>query len=163
MRGVAAALGCSAMTPYRYFRNKEALFAAVCCAGFERFADRQAEVAAVDDPAERLRALGEAYVQFAIDEPEAYRIMFHFHQGSTAPYPELEAAQRRAFSFLRDTAERGVAAGIWSGDPLTVAHLFWARVHGLVSLHLANKLIMGRSLDQLMQMAIADGGADPQS
>lgn len=162
IRAVAAALGCSAMTPYRYFRNKEALFAAVRTAGFERFSDRQQAAATADDPRERLRALGAAYVQFAVDEPQAYRIMFHFHQGSTEPYPELEAAQRRAFSFLRDTAERGVVAGIWAGDPLTVAHLLWARVHGLVSLHLAGKLMMGRSLDQLMQMAIADGGAEPR-
>ncbi len=35
------------------------------------------------------------------------------------------------------------------GDPLERAHFLWAQVHGLVSLHLAGKLVMGRSLEQL--------------
>ena len=38
MRQLADALGCSPMTPYRYFRNKDEILAAVRTAAFDRFA-----------------------------------------------------------------------------------------------------------------------------
>src|SRR3977135_2352752 len=38
MRQLAEALGCSPMTPYRYFRNKDEILAAVRTAAFDRFA-----------------------------------------------------------------------------------------------------------------------------
>jgi hypothetical protein len=88
-------------------------------------------------------------VQFAVDEPEAYRIMFELKQASSRPSPELDAEQKRAFSYLKDAVEQSVAEGELVGDPLTRAHLMWAQVHGLVSLHLAGKLMMGRNLEEL--------------
>jgi AcrR family transcriptional regulator len=149
MRSLAAALGCSAMTPYRYFDNKDELFAAVKTEAFRRFADRQQQAAAAaTDTADKMTRLEAAYVGFAVDEPEAYRIMFELRQAPARPYPRLEAEQRRAFAQLRRVAEEAVAAGLMEGDPLTVAHLLWAHVHGIVSLHLADKLV-GRTLEQL--------------
>ena len=47
-----------------------------------------------------------------------------------------------------------VCAGKIEGDPLTVAHLAWAQVHGVISLHLAGKLIMGRSVEDLIDAAL---------
>lgn len=153
MRQLAAELGCSPMTPYRYFTSKQELFARVRTEAFGRFADRQARASeAAADARERLRRLGQAYIDFALDEPEAYRIMFALEQAPTGPYPELEAEQRRGFSYLCDAVAELVAAGLLDGDPLTVAHLLWGQVHGLVSLHLAGKLIMGRSLPDLRAM-----------
>ena len=157
MRSLAADLGVSAMTAYRYFDDKDALFAAVRTAAFGRFGDRQQAVADRCLP-ERLSCLATAYMQFAVDEPEAYRIMFELKQSPTADYPELEAAQKRAYSFLFETVSEAIAAGFLRGDPATTAHLLWARVHGLVSLHLAGKLIMGRSFEQL-SAAITSGAA----
>ena len=37
MRAVAAEVGCSAMTPYRYFASKEHIFAVVRAEAFRRF------------------------------------------------------------------------------------------------------------------------------
>lgn len=156
MRAVAAELGCSAMTPYRYFDNKEALFAAVKAEGFRRFADRQQAAAGARDPRARLRHLREAYLRFGLDEPEAYRIMFELRRGGAESYPALEAEQRRALSFLLDTVRELIERGAMKGDPLTVAHYLWAQAHGLVSLHLAGKLIMGRSFDALCAFESSD-------
>jgi AcrR family transcriptional regulator len=150
MRQLAAELGCSAMTPYRYFASKEELFARVRTEAFRRFADRQARAAADGaDARDRLRRLGQAYIDFALDEPEAYRIMFALEQAPSDAYPELEAEQRRAISYLHAAARELVAAGLMDGDPLSLAHVLWGQVHGLVTLHLAGKLIMGRSLAEL--------------
>jgi AcrR family transcriptional regulator len=150
MRRLAAEMGCSAMTPYRYFENRDALFAMVRTAAFRRFADRQRDAAAsTKDPMAQLVRLKEAYVAFAVDEPDAYRIMFELRQRPTGTYPELAAEGARGFSYFHDAVVEAIATGALQGDPLTVAHLLWAGAHGIVSLHLAGKLAMGRSLQDL--------------
>ena len=148
MRALAAELGVSAMTPYRYFEDKDEVFALVRADAFRRFADRQEAASndVSDDPREMLRRLGRAYIDFALAEPDAYRIMFELGQPTARPCPELEVEQKRAFSYLLDAVE---AAGV-DGNELTAAHLAWAQVHGIVSLHLAGKLIMGRSIEELV-------------
>jgi len=151
LRSLAKELGVSPMTPYRYFENKEELFAMVRTEAFRRFADAQRDaVAAVEGPEEALRMLGRAYVSFALDEPDAYHIMFELLQAPAGTYPELDAEQARSFSYLHAAVEAAVDAGILEGDSLRRAHCLWAQVHGLVSLHLAGKLVMGCSLEELV-------------
>lgn len=151
LRSLAKALGVSPMTPYRYFENKAELFAMVRTQAFRRFADAQRDaVANIDDPEESLQRLGAAYVRFALEEPDTYRIMFELDQAPAGTYSELEAEQARAFSYLHEAVKRGIEAGLLDGEPLRRAHLLWAKAHGLVSLHLAGKLIMGCSLEDLV-------------
>ncbi len=151
LRSLAKALGVSAMTPYRYFENKEDLFSMVRTEAFRRFADAQRDaVADVEDPEEALRVLARTYVSFALDEPDAYHIMFELLQPPSGTYAELDAEQARAFSYLHRAVETLADAGGMEGDPLKRAHILWAQVHGLVSLHLAGKLVMGCSLKEIM-------------
>src|SRR5579871_2429430 len=79
MRELAKELGCSAMTPYRYFRDKEDILAMVRAAAFNRFAARleaAAQSISANGPAIDNSAISRAYVDFALDEPHAYRLMF---------------------------------------------------------------------------------------
>jgi len=156
MRALASRLGVSPMTAYRYFKDKEDLFAAVKTEAFRRFADRQAASIRGVEPSRRLNRLGRAYVQFAFDEPDAYRIMFELRRQTKSAYPELDTEQKRAFSYLHTAVRNAVEAGALDGDALTLAHLAWARVHGIVSLHLAGKLNMGRSVDDLVRAALTE-------
>src|ERR1700740_3219172 len=75
MRQLAEALGCSPKTPYRYFKDKADILAAVRAQAFTRFADTL-EAAAKGPPEERGRRTTEAYISFATSHPHAYRIMF---------------------------------------------------------------------------------------
>ena len=151
LRALAAELGVSPMTPYRYFENKEELFAMVRTEAFRRFADAQRDALnGIEDPTQALHALGMAYVRFALDEPDAYHIMFELRQAPAGTYPELEQEQARAFSFLLAAVEGVIDTGHMDGDPVHQAHFLWAQVHGLVSLHLAGKLAMGCSLEDLL-------------
>jgi AcrR family transcriptional regulator len=151
LRSLAMELGVSPMTPYRYFENKEELFAMVRTEAFRRFADAQRDaVAGIEDPADALRVLGRAYVSFALDEPDAYHIMFELLQAPAGTYPELETEQARAFSHLHAAVKASVEAGFLEGESLPRAHYLWAQIHGLVSLHLAGKLVMGCSLEELI-------------
>jgi AcrR family transcriptional regulator len=149
MRALAAALRVSPMTPYRYFAGKEALFARVRAEAFRRFAETlEAALPGRGDALARLLRLKRAYLGFALEQPDAYRIMFELRQGPGRD-PELLAQSRRAFAALHGTVAEAVDGGALAGDPLTIAHLLWAGAHGLVSLHLAGKLVSGRSLAQL--------------
>ena len=151
LRSLGKVLGVSAMTPYRYFENKDELFSMVRTEAFRRFADAQRDaIGGVGDPEDALRVLGKAYVSFALDEPDAYHIMFEPLQAPAGTYAALEAEQARAFSYLHAAVEAWGDADDPQGVTLRRAHLLWARVHGLVSLHLAGKLVMGCTLEELM-------------
>lgn len=152
LRGLASELSCSPMTPYRYFSDKAEIFAAVRTAAYQRFAAAQ-EASTVDglDALEGLDALGRAYVAFALAHPDAYRLMFELGQPSPDGFPELRAAELGSWTPLRQAMERAVEAGFVAGDPELLAHVFWAGVHGLVSLHLAGKLVFSRPIEELVE------------
>ena len=142
MRQLAEALGCSPMTPYRYFRNKEEILAAVRAAAFDRFASALEEAARKTRGGLRAggQAMGEAYIRFALGDPDAYRLMFDLSQPHPDRYPELVRASARARHMMSAALEALVKAGIFVGDAQLLGYVFWATMHGLVVLHLAGKL-----------------------
>jgi AcrR family transcriptional regulator len=151
LRAVADEVGTSAMTPYRYFRDKADIFAAVRTAAYERFADAQEQAAATPGaPAERLAALGRAYARFALEDSDGYRLMFELAQPDPDGYPALRDAEMRAWSPLRKATAAAIEAGVLAGDPDTVANVLWAGLHGLVSLSLARKLVHGKDVEALL-------------
>ncbi len=155
MRGIAQELGCSAMTPYRYFENLEEIISMVRAHAFKRFADLQEQAFLSGTDAEsRLLNLKQAYIRFAVEEPQLYTVMFQIPREAEHNYPELVTQSRRGFSYLVKATEQAVEEGFIQGDPLTVAHVLWANTHGLVSLHLSGKLLMGRSLEELSQIVL---------
>jgi len=150
IRALANAVGCSAMTPYRYFAHKAAIFDACRCRAFENFAEAQERIAGRhDDPLGRIRALGEAYASFADDNPAAFRLMFELDQPRESS-SGLHKAEQRAFRTLRDAVSDAVQAGYLRGDPITLAHLYWTSLHGIVVLSLTRKLVHGRSRSALL-------------
>lgn len=154
LRALAAELGVSAMTPYRYFRNKEEIFAAVRTEAFHRFGVGIEQAAAgIPCPIERIRALGRAYLRFALSEPHAYRIMFQLDPPAADEQhdPVQEKEFRRGWQVLHDAMADGVARGFLVGDPVTLAHLAWLPLHGVVTLHLSNHLRLERDLGQLVE------------
>ena len=141
MRALAAELGVSPMTPYRYFKDKDAILAAVQARAFDRFAKAlEAPFTQPGNAASRAVAVGEAYARFALAEPEAYRLMFEMALPDCGPYPDLDRAAARARDSMTRHVRGLVDAGILEGDPELIGHVFWASLHGAVMLKLANKL-----------------------
>lgn len=141
MRGLAAELGVSAMTPYRYFADKDAILAAVQARAFDRFAAAlEAPMAASDDTWARATGVGDAYARFAFNHPDAYRLMFETASPGSEFYPELEQAAARARATMTSYIRLLIEAGVMAGDPELIGHVFWASIHGAVMLKLAGKL-----------------------
>ena len=153
LRAIAGELGCSPMTPYRYFANKGEIFRAVRLAGFEEFGRRIRETAArhPDDPRERYRALGRTYLQFALDEPHAYRVMFQLDRDPDPADQEFEALARSTWAPLLETTRELISRGDLVGDPNVIAHLSWVTLHGAVTLHLSQHLRFECGLDDLAE------------
>ncbi len=157
IRALAEAVGCSAMKPYRYFDDKSAIFDACRCHAFEGFAEVQELVATRHaDPLKRIRALGEAYASFADENPAAFRLMFELEHQPKESSSGLKKAERRAFRTLRDAVAEAVKQGRLQGNPVSLAHLYWTSLHGIVVLNLNGKLVHGRSKYTLLK-SLFDG------
>jgi AcrR family transcriptional regulator len=141
MRELASELGVSAMTPYRYFKDKDEILAAVRADAFDRFANAlEAAFAGDRSASERSNSVGDAYIRFAFSEPASYRLMFDMTQPEEATYPDLMRATTRARSTMTDYVRALVDEGFLEGDPVLIGHVFWAALHGAVVLELAGKL-----------------------
>lgn len=135
IRTIADAVGVTPPAIYLHFPDKEALIFEVCAV---RFADLDGAVAAaaagVADPLEALRAVGRAYVQFGVEHPEQYRVLFLSRRARAVDPDELREAA--AFHHAVAAVERCVAAGALPADtdPFEIAVELWAIVHGAASL-----------------------------
>lgn len=160
MRQLAAALGVSPMTPYRYFKDKDDILAAVRANGFNRFAEALEKARETPGSARaKSAAVGEAYVSFALEHPQTYKLMFDLNQPHEGRYPELSAAVDRAQATMSGYIRDLVAEGSLAGDPEEIGTMFWAAAHGAVVLELSGKLPKGsaRSLHHAMGQAMSRG------
>ena len=115
VREAARRAGVSHNAPYRHFADREALLEALVVEGFEQLNK------ALENRAGR--ELGEAYVAFALEHPERFRLMF----AGTRPNADLHAQFAQSFAHLgADASAAGAAA--------------WSLVHGLASLVLTGHL-----------------------
>ena len=160
MRQLASELGVSPMTPYRYFQDKEDILAAVRTNGFNRFAQALEDAfASAKDAKARSTAVGEAYLTFAFEHPQTYKLMFDLNQPHEKDYPELVAAAHRAHACQTAYVKELVAAGVLTGDPDEIGRMYWAATHGAVTLELSGKLPQGmaRKLSRQMGHVLAQG------
>jgi AcrR family transcriptional regulator len=136
LRAVGERLGVSRTALYRHFTDKSALLAAVAREGFRML--RLALLASWDEGGRGRRgfeAMGVAYVRFAVANPSHYRVMFGGFLAHPAPDPELAQEASAAFQVLVDALVAQQQDGLVRGDdPLQLARLIWAMVHGIAML-----------------------------
>ncbi len=159
MRKIAQRIEYSPTAIYAHFQDKEALMRELCTEDFQMLANVFQQVAAIEDPIERLRQTGRAYVDFAIRYPNHYRLMF-----MTPRPPDFKPdesgkgdVQRDAYAFLIAVVRDAMAKGAFRGelqDADLLAQVLWAGVHGVVALHLVgakDKWVEWRPLDAAAQ------------
>lgn len=135
LREVARRVGVSHNAPYRHFQDKDALLSAVAEQGFQglRRATEQALNGSPADASQRLRAIGYAYVQFALRNPVYYRVMFSLY--NSRQDEKLKAAIEQSSAVLVSAIQAGQVAGSFRDeDPQQMAQVAWAFVHGIAML-----------------------------
>jgi AcrR family transcriptional regulator len=153
LREVARRAGVSHNAPYRHFRDKDDLLAAVAAQGFDRLTESMAKAMLKGrTAAERLRLAGRGYVQFALQWPQHILVMFE-NAPPDETRPEYAAAARRAFQTLLDSVIATQAEGdLPPGDPQPLALVAWSAVHGLAKLAIGGRL----PFDDKRTLAFAD-------
>ncbi|PAP75682.1 TetR/AcrR family transcriptional regulator [Rubrivirga marina] len=138
LRDLARRAGVSATAPYHHFRGKAELVTALA---EDALADLDAALAEADgeteaaggEPHERLCAIGVAYVLFAVDHPERFRLAFRPEMGDpfgeidTDGLPEDVVGFRRLVAVVRDLEPEADRQAV-------VALGAWSHAHGLAAL-----------------------------
>ena len=136
IRAIAEAVGVSPPAIYLHFPDKDALIFEVCAIRFGELDNAIEEAATgVEDPLEALLVRGKAYVRFAVEHPEQYRVLFLPRGlGRTMTADELRSTS--AFGNLIHAVERAQDAGAIGKDrgAIETAMELWAVVHGVASL-----------------------------
>ncbi len=138
IRRIAEEVGLSSTALYMHFRDKDEILVEICQGAMEQLLTLGAQIAAQDKPAlERARNMIEAYIQFGLDNPSTYRLVFCSHGRHLSPESQapVEMLGDRCFQKLHDVvAEIADQGRLKSPGALVAAQVLWSAGHGLVSL-----------------------------
>ena len=155
LREIAERLGVSAMMPYKYFPSKDHIMMELRLGAFDAFANQLNAAFHKSDEAEpALRSVCSAYLIYALEHPNPYRLMFdvwEFGRQDEIDRDYGESAKREMQSWR---VNRDAVAAFANAEALQIdidlgAHLVWSALHGLASLHLARKLAFGLHFEDL--------------
>ncbi|MCZ8010835.1 MAG: TetR/AcrR family transcriptional regulator [Gemmatimonas sp.] len=152
LREVAEATQYTPTTIYRHFRDREALIAAVLEKWFLLFARALDEADHPDAaPSERILALGDAYLRFALAQPARYRVMFVDRPDiGILPDGSADLHDDPAFGVLIRVCEALCTAGeAGPHQPIQVAMMFWLGLHGTAAMSACSQIVDARAAQQI--------------
>lgn len=158
MRMIARAVGCSVSSIYLYFPSKDSLIHTLIYEGFERWYEESLAVVGRDEPpVRRLERLARRYVDFGLENPEWYEVMYLFRPQRVARFPkELYRRTRRSMDLVVQLIMECEPERFRSEeDARIVANLIWSLLHGVVSTILAGRLDSRIDREAYIRAAVA--------
>jgi AcrR family transcriptional regulator len=155
LRTVGERLGVSRSALYRHFADKQALLATVGREGFRMLRPRPSPMPG-NGTGGRIgfEAMAKAYVQFAVEHPSHYRVMFGGFIESAAKDDDFIGEAKAAFQVLVDVLVAQQNAGdIRRDEPVLMARFVWAVVHGTAMLVIDGQLPAAADREALEQYA----------
>jgi AcrR family transcriptional regulator len=148
MRKLASRLGITAKTIYNYYQSKDELYLAVLTMGFEKLYNACLSAQhSQPDPLDQLRAMIRAYLDFGLDNPHLYNLMFSSVAPKFKDYvgtkmepsarQELETSLKSSQLFIQTIkacaacSKNGV--GLSEDEARLAMILFWTQAHGYVA------------------------------
>lgn len=145
MRKIARRANCSVATIYNYYPNKDALYIDILKNGFELLHSFLLTGKPAVDPTNNLLAVARRFFEFAVKHKNYYQLMFSYPLPKYKDYlgtsMEMAAAQEKEVAMstlgaISRIIEYSISRGdIKCGDPLSLAKMFWAMSHGIISLY----------------------------
>ena len=114
MRELAKQVGVSPGAPFRHFKNKTALMTAIAEQAMTRFLKSVFDAVAQADPADPiagLEAIGQGYVDWALENPIHFRIISTRTIIDFAASPKLQADNDAVRDLMINFFEAGLASG----------------------------------------------------
>jgi AcrR family transcriptional regulator len=144
MRKVAEKIEYSPTAIYVHFDDKDDLFHELVHADFAKLAEVFQSAAMPADPVERLREIGRNYIDFGVQYPNHYKLVFM----TPHPLAELDECDHEikgnpesdAYAFLKYTVQQALDGGYFREelkDPDLISQTLWAAAHGAISLNIA--------------------------
>jgi AcrR family transcriptional regulator len=144
MREVARRAGVTHQAPYHYFADREAILGEIAEEGFKLLTERinrAVNESGQQSIAQRISAMGLAYVEFACAHPAHFRIMFRPELVNMDRCPGAEAEGDIAFSTVTRVVHEAVLAGLPAvPSEAALVALLWSLGHGLACLILDGPL-----------------------
>jgi AcrR family transcriptional regulator len=183
MRKIADAIEYSPATLYLHFASRDEIAQALCAEGYAQLLETFVPLAGIADPAERLKALGRAYVAFGVAHPETYRLIFMEDPsytgaalggalkgraadddtavtpadaaGGDSAEPEDDPGEAALHIMISALEELKAAGGLPASTDVAVwAEAFWATLHGIVALNLTCPVFPTAPLDTVVGVAL---------
>jgi len=142
MRPVADRVGITPMAIYRHYADHASLLNAIANQGFEQLAARMHVDAPKSGLEIRLRQLGDIFVDFALQFPNLYELMFLAPREGARRYPrDFKAGRSPTFSPGVKLLEEAMRTGeLGHDDPVEIAFEISALSHGLIVLYRGGRL-----------------------
>jgi AcrR family transcriptional regulator len=134
LRAVARRAGVSPAAPYRHYADRDALISAVGAVGYRELAEQLAAAHPSPSTADDFGAIAVAYVQFALQRPALFRVMF------AEPCDTDNSERVAATNAISEYVSAIVQQSFPGFDTEALSTAAWALVHGLAFLHLDGKL-----------------------
>jgi AcrR family transcriptional regulator len=134
LRAVARRAGVAPSAPYRHYADRDALVSAVAAIGYRQLAEHLAAASPAPQTPEDLAAVAVAYVQFALQRPALFRVMF------SEPCDRDSSERVAATTAISAYVAALVSKSFPGADRQALSTAVWALVHGLAFLHLDGKL-----------------------
>ena len=143
LRKVAKQAGVSHAAPYAHFADKQALIAAISTEGFKQlyFQIEAVKQTYQTNPETLIIEVAWAYVQFAQNEPDRFKLMFSTVLEKEKDYPDFVEISQKNFHQLVEIVEICQQAEVLKkGESDLLALSLWGTVHGFVSLLLEGQI-----------------------
>ncbi len=159
IRSIAKSIDYSVGTVYVYYKDKNSILNDLHKMGFIEMGKQISPLFHVCDPIERLKALGKVYINFALENPDMYDLMFLMN----APIEFLEENIKKdalkeseehnllnqqewqegkgTFSVLRQTVQDCIDKGHFENhETEALSFMIWGMVHGICSLQIRGRV-----------------------
>jgi len=143
LRKIAGEVGVTATSIYLHFENKDDLIHTLMEESIEKLNDKLKQTASVvSDPVERLEKLARTYVNFALENPREYQIIYMASPDEMSRYPKEKFRKaRRGYDLVIKTIKEGIRKNMLEeSHPRIAAYTLWAQLHGVMSVVLSRRL-----------------------
>jgi AcrR family transcriptional regulator len=165
LRKVAKRAGVSHSAPYAHFKDRQSLIAAISTEGFKQlYTKLDAAIAPfADDPKRQLVEAAWAYVEFARNNADTFKIMFSGVLEKEKEYPSFVEISRKLFERVVDIVRACQRTGVLRSDPPElIAVSIWGQVYGVILLALEGQ-ISHTVLDRFTVREIVSFGIEQMS
>lgn len=158
--------GYTAPTIYHHFGDKKGLLDTLLEESYAKFSQHLRRIGRVEDPVEKLRTVGKAFVRFGIRHPNHYQLLFIPRDPDHVPPAAVDEVRVQLDQAWTELWEAG---RLRSGDRDSAAQALWTLCHGVISGHIHrpdlewSKTLADDAIDALLRGLVDPKTSQPEA